>query len=360
MTFNQGRALVIGVSSYQHVRKLPVAVLNDAHDIAAVLSHPDLCALDPGNVTLLLDGDATLSGIRAALGNLSQACKADDTVIIYFTGHGGILGDGAKAATYLVPVDGNLMRYEHTMLSEAEFSRILKALSARRVLVILDACHAGGAVTLKGSVDEVEEFTPGYTSKSLALLSEGAGRAVFASCAPSETSLVLGSARNSLFTTHLLEGLRGKGEPIGSQVVRIFNLFGYVAPKVQAESGGKQSPNFKADVDANFAVAMVEGASKKSTAELMPASELSTFDWEALLSVLQDLYPLGPTEQHIWRRAGGDLSRIVVSGSGASAWYGAIHEVRNGGGGGSITLRRLADVASKDYSNNQILRRLIG
>lgn len=362
MTFIHGRALVIGVANYQRVKKLPEKILNDARDIASILSDPDACAFDPRCVEMVLDSAATLAGIRKALSDLSQACGPDDTALVYFSGHGGVLGDGASAETYLVPVDGDLKSHQNSMLSEGEFSAVLKTLQAKRIFVILDACHAAGAIVLKSldDADSGSEFYAGYAEKSLSQLSGGAGRVVLASCAPAETSLILAGAKNSLFTTHLLDALRGKGEPSGSQVVRVFNLFDYISTRVRADSRNKQTPIFKADLSENFAIAMLGGSSAKTPISVVEDRGDGLFDWEGLLAVLQSLYPLGPTDQHIWKRAGGDLARISVGGAGSSDWYGALEEVRNGGGGAAISLRRLADTAAKDYPTNQRLRQLIG
>jgi len=360
MTFIHGRALVIGVANYQRVTKLPEKVLDDARDIARILSDPDACAFDPSCVELVLDGAATLVGVRKALADLSQASGPDDTALIYFSGHGGVLGAGSSAETYLVPIDGDLKCHQTTMLSGAEFSTVLKAFRAKRIFVILDACHAAGAIVLKSLDDVDSKFYSGYVEKSLSQLTSGSGRVVLASCAPAETSLILPGARNSLFTTHLMDALRGKGEPSGSQVVRVFNLFDYVSTKVRAASHDKQTPIFKADLSENFAIAMLGGSAAKAPNSTVEDSGGGVFDWEGLLAVLQTLYPLGPTDQHIWKRAGGDLARISVGGTGSSAWYGALEEVRNGGGGAGISLGRLADTAAKDYPTNQRLRQLIG
>ena len=63
--FAPGHAVVIGVANYRNVRPpLPEAVLNDARDVAAVLTSNVYCGYEPRDVHLLLDGDATLARIR--------------------------------------------------------------------------------------------------------------------------------------------------------------------------------------------------------------------------------------------------------------------------------------------------------
>lgn len=356
-TFVKGRALVVGVSAYQHVNPLPTVVSDDARAVAAMLSDPRHCAYDPASVELLLDKDATLARIREVLTRFGTSSKEDESVFIYFSGHGGIVGTGAAARTYLVPADAQGGSRPDTMLSDTEFSDLLGKLSARKVTVVLDACHAGGAATLKGLSSDSAIIAPGYLEKSLSTLSSGAGRVVLASSRSSETSRILPHASNSLFTTHLLDALKGKGQPNGSEVVRVFNLFEYVSAKVRGDSAERQTPIFKADLSENFAVAMLDGGSAKAAISDDPPSN---FDWDGLQDVLVAIYPRGPADQNIWQRAGGDLAAVVLGGSGRADWFGALRLLREGGGGAGISFRGLADAAARDFPNNSNLRKLIG
>src|ERR1700759_968073 len=91
--FPSGYALVVAVAAYQKVTPLPAAILNDAREIAAVLTSPAHCGYDPNNVTLLLDAQATLDALRRELAALATRAKPDDTVMIFFSGHGARVGD---------------------------------------------------------------------------------------------------------------------------------------------------------------------------------------------------------------------------------------------------------------------------
>ena len=65
-------------------------------------------------------------------------------------------------------------------------------------------------------------------------------------------------ARFGLFTSHLLDGLRGAAASADGYV-RVFDLFEYVQPLV-TPSRRDQHPVFKAEVEENFAVAASPGA----------------------------------------------------------------------------------------------------
>jgi len=127
-TFDKGRALVVGVANYDAVSSLPEAVLNDARDVTSVLQASDYCGFPAANVQMLLDGEATLANVRAALASLAGSAGADDTVVIYFSGHGARLGHASAETSALIPVDCTMADLQGTTLVEAEFSAALHVL----------------------------------------------------------------------------------------------------------------------------------------------------------------------------------------------------------------------------------------
>lgn len=50
------------------------------------------------------------------------------------------------------------------------------------------------------------------------------------------------------------------------------------------------------------------------------------------------MYPQGPEQEDIWKRAGGDTTILINSVSRQSQWYNAIEKLSLGGGGIDITL----------------------
>lgn len=106
----------------------------------------------------------------------------------------------------------------------------------------------------------------GYTEKSLARLAEGTGRVLIASSRASEFSLVFDGARNSLFTEHLLNALRGGARTRGDGLIRVFEVFNHVAEQVRAAAPGQQHPIFKAsNLEDNFPIALECGGTKTLT-----------------------------------------------------------------------------------------------
>ena len=302
--FAAGYAIVIGIASYWSIPSLPDAVRNDARDIAGILTATAYCGYKASNVHLLLDGDATLPRIRAALASVAEASGAEESVVVVFSGHGGIISSGAHRASALLPVECDASRARATCVSEAELSAALQHISARRVVVVIDACHAGGAASFKDPTGR-ESLPVGYSEKSLGRLAHGTGRVVIASSRADEASLVLGNARNSVFTATFLDALRGKAQTRGDGVIRVFDIFNYVSEMVQRTVPGRQHPVFKASgLEDNFPVIRDRGGIKAVSGDATLA--VLAGDPRQLERVIADLYPAGPMDQEIWARAGGD------------------------------------------------------
>ncbi|UHH29027.1 caspase family protein [Pseudomonas veronii] len=343
MTFDKGRALVIGIANYQEVSGLPDAVLNDARDVASLLKSNDYCGFPADNVHMLLDGQATLSAIKVALSDLASSVQPEDSVVIFFSGHGARMGQGLNVTSALIPFDTKLSDLQCTTLLEADFSAALAQIKAKRLLVLIDACHAGGAAVLKGALDM--NVLPGFDEKSLQNLATGTGRVIIASSRSSETSLVLGGARNSVFTSRLLEALQGKARTVGDGLIRVFDVFNYIAEQVAGTVPGRQHPIFKAsDVEENFPVALECGGSKS-----IAVNTSKTTLWRDLEQIMADLYPAGPIDQEIWARAGGDISRLKLNGTGRANWFAALRILKLGGGGQNISPRSLIEASMDDF-----------
>ena len=352
-----GHAVVIGVANYRNAAPLPDAVLNDARDVAATLKSKAYCGYDDRNVHLLLDGDATLDRIRAVLAFVAQTSGPDDTVVIFFSGHGALLGDPTDPVSALLPVECDGRKLDTTSLSEAEFSSVLQQFAVQRLLVVIDACHSAGAGSFKGS-QAGHLAALGYNEKSLARLAQGTGRVLIASSRADEQSWVLPNARNSVFTSHLLDALHGRARTTGDGLIRVFEIFNHVAQLVKRDVPGRQHPVFRAsELEDNFPVVLDRGGVK--SAPPPPALAAAPDVWQQLGNIIPDLYPAGPTDQEVWARAGGDPSRLHINDTGRVAWVRALRMLRHGGGGSGIRRETLIRTALEDYPHHPTLFALL-
>jgi hypothetical protein len=180
-----------------------------------------------------------------------------------------------------------------------------------------------------------------------------------ASCRADEESGVFTGARNSIFTTALLAGLKGAADKDNSGVIKVFDLFEYVAEEVPKAVSDDQHPVFKADnLEQNFPIALSRGGRKSPASASAPSMHVDADRWSQLEQCLIELFPTGPREQELWTRAGGDLSKLQLYGAGQAMWHSALRALKQGGGGKNISFGSLVAAAKEDFPNHRPLTSL--
>jgi HEAT repeat protein len=243
--FEHGYALLIGVGA-----DLPVTT-RDAWGLREILTDPGRCAYLPDNVELLTEKKATRQGILNGLEWLLNMTEKDSqaTAIIYFSGHGGFMPD-----YHLVPFGYDDEDFEKTAISGAEFTGLLKAIKAQKLLVLLDCCHAGGIATLKGF--RKSSVPP----KIKNVLTAGNGRVLIASSRHDEFSRT--GKPYSVFTQALRESLAGYGAAQRDGYAKVADIAMYVGRVVPPRTLGEQHPILDLSAADNFAVAYYAGGEK--------------------------------------------------------------------------------------------------
>jgi len=92
------------------------------------------------DVRLLLDGEATGKAIDKELRKLARSTKPNDSVLIYFAGHGDL--DRTYDDGWWTPADavgGNPLTY----LDNGQVQKAIRSMKARHVLLISDTCYSG-------------------------------------------------------------------------------------------------------------------------------------------------------------------------------------------------------------------------
>lgn len=198
-------ALIIGVGGAD----IPETV-KDAEALRDVLITKG--AYNPSNIFFLTDDKSTKDNIIKAFDEIIKKSEEtpDSTVFIYYSGHGQRFAkaSGKKFDYYLITYGADKNDKENTMLNGNIFSEKIDKIRAKRVLVMLDCCYAGGIkndeLKLKGEEEVV------YSNRALQeKLKSGKGRVFVSSCDDNETSVILPKSKNSLFTEVALEVLNG-------------------------------------------------------------------------------------------------------------------------------------------------------
>ena len=269
-TFSHGYALLVGVGATAYSPwSLPVTV-KDVQAVKKVLTDPALCGYPDDNkhVRVLHDQTANRSAIVDGLNwlKVQAAADAEATAVVFYSGHGWL--DHANGRYYLIPHDVKPHNIPDSALPAEDFTAALGEVKARRLLAIIDSCHAQGMATSKEAATPLD-LPPGLTQVAategkglLAALKQGEGRAVFTSSRGHQVSWVRSDGSLSVFTHHLLEALQGAGNKPGEAEVRLSNLMGHLGRTVPASArqfhSADQVPFFDTAAE-DFAVALLKG-----------------------------------------------------------------------------------------------------
>ena len=249
LLFRDGHALIIGVGA-----DLPDTV-NDAEGIANILRDAGRCAYPPQQVQVLTETQAARPHILAALDNLTRSTDSESTVLVYFSGHGYQVSSDNASRYYLMPYRYNLHDLERTAISGREFAEKLRGIPAKKLLVLLDCCHAGGVGDAKAP--HLHFAKKPLPPEILPLLSEGEGRVLVASSREDELSYA--GKPYSKFTVALLEALCGAGVAKQDGYVRVADLALHAREQVPGRTGGRQHPILHFERADNFVLAYYAG-----------------------------------------------------------------------------------------------------
>ncbi len=265
MAFSQGRALLIGVGTYRHAPWLDVPICAaDARAVAAVLRDPDYCGYPADRVSVVHDASASRDGVLAALDDLAAQAGEDDTVLLFFCGHGGYGDDGEY---YLTTHDTRIHNGKVASgsgLRDSELLERLRAVKAKRLLLLVNACHAGALSPTLGPAEPTFGDTPLPGATAAALLATGEGRIVITACRDQQVSYI-GTGALSLFTQALVDGLRGEGTRGSRGYVSAFDLYVHLYDSVKEAAeqryGKTQEPELTVLKGVGpFAVSLFRGA----------------------------------------------------------------------------------------------------
>ncbi|SED91354.1 Outer membrane protein assembly factor BamB, contains PQQ-like beta-propeller repeat [Streptomyces sp. 3213] len=243
-----GRRLALLIANYTYedegLRRL-TAPAHDAEALAEVLRDPHIAAFD--EVTVLVDEPHHRIG--QVIGEFFGGRRHDDLTLLYFTGHG--LKDD-EGRLHLAAADTRRDNLLFTSLPAEQIDRAMSGCMSRRQVLILDCCYSGAfpaaARLTKGDADvhTLERF-------------QGRGRTVLTASDATQYSFegdrVSGSAPQSVFTRHLVRGLRDGGADLdGDGDITLDELYAYVHDRVVGEMP-QQRPKKQDDVEGRIVIA---------------------------------------------------------------------------------------------------------
>ncbi len=228
-------ALVVGVSSFADPSISLKYASKDAKDFADYLVKEAHFA--PDHVKLLTDEKATRENILAQVGDkwLPRVAEPDDLVIIYVSSHGSPQTMDVGGISYLLAHNTDKESLYATGIPVQDLTRMIKErVHCQRIIVILDACHSGAAKTEDKGIVRSRNINADAVA-------QGTGQLVICSSEPNQVSWESASYPNGVFTRHLIDGLKQKGE-----YTNLGEAFEYVRDKVKTqvlrERGELQQP----------------------------------------------------------------------------------------------------------------------
>lgn len=203
-------ALIVGINHYdnkdQGINALRFAV-GDANAIYRSLVDPRRGGFKPEDVTLLTDSTAqkpTNTNIGRALNQLITATHEGDLVLVYFSGH----GYEEEGRAYLLPANADLTALDYSAIERDAFVRQIDKIPARKVVVVLDACHSGGVNRGGKGVGKDAALSNRYYDS----FASSQGRAFIASSSGGELSWEDEDSRHGVFTQSLVQALSGAAD----------------------------------------------------------------------------------------------------------------------------------------------------
>ena len=265
--------VVVGVNFYND-RRIPDlrGAVNDAWAFYHFLASPAGGAVPRGRLRLLLNDQATRQSVEGALGNFLAGACPRDKVIIYFAGHGAP-EPGRPDEAFLLVHDTNLDNMVGSAVSMSRLPDFLawRAGGAGRLLMLVDACHAGN-IAFPGARGFTPKTVALSRSKSVAggldrLVTSRPGWGAVSATAPEQTAgesseaCVLGGRpyKGGVFTCHLIEALAGAADTDRDGSVTLRELFAHVRQHVSEDTGGAQVPQESGTLEAELVLSHPTG-----------------------------------------------------------------------------------------------------
>jgi len=195
--------LSIGVGHYQNYgSRDPRFATKDAQDVASALERVAADRFAKVHTTLLLNDQATRSGIAAAMRSIIQHARSQDTFVFFYSGHGKSLADskGRGSQFYLIPggFDARRDKLTTSAISASQLQYWFIQVECDHQFVAFDSSKStAGFQDFKENIDRENKRLAGIARRDIVVLSI------------KEWSFEFEHMHNGLLTYVLLHGLSG-------------------------------------------------------------------------------------------------------------------------------------------------------
>lgn len=194
-----GRRLALLIATYEYedpgLRRLTTPA-HDAEALAAVLEDPAIAGFEVRTLV-----NAPTHEVGEAIAEFYGDSRRDDLTLLYFTGH-GLKDDNGRLHLAMSTTKRDRLRF--TALSAQLVDEAMADSLSRQKILILDCCYSGSYQTQQFAKSDSDV----HTLEKLG----GRGRTVLTASDSTqyafEGSTIHGEAAQSVFTRHLVDGLR--------------------------------------------------------------------------------------------------------------------------------------------------------
>ena len=307
--------LFVGVSDYTH----DTLDLSFAHKDAVALHgffSKHFAAQVPGDhFKLLTNRDATRGNVLRALATMAGRAFEDDLLIIHMSMHGMLDTQDGKLYLTTHDTDPNAL-FDNGIAVDEVYGRLSRS-KAKRIVVILDSCKAGGfgarqdLLAMKGaSNSDVNRILAEMGKRR-----EGMSVLQASSAAQSSQEGKKFCGGHGAFTCALIEGLKGAADTNGNRFVELRELLEFSYRHVADATAGAQHPELNGTLDGSMPLAVVAARRKrfKKPAALLPPPAKSA---APSLAVTSGVIVEPEAQLEVTGTPQGGLARVEVSAPG--------------------------------------------
>ncbi len=202
--------MAVGINQYQNESYNLNYAQADAQSLTEKIIENSKGIFKSVNKMEIYDTDATRDNILKGFRSMIATAKPEDVFIFYYAGHGTINEDKDNEY-YLVPTDvtklyGDSEQLEAKGISATELKDHLSQIKAQKQMVLMDACHSGGALK------SLNVRAAASDEKAIVQLARSSGVAVMASSGTQQFATEFEELKHGVFTYALLEAIDGKAD----------------------------------------------------------------------------------------------------------------------------------------------------
>ncbi|MCC6346024.1 MAG: caspase family protein [Nitrospirales bacterium] len=241
--------LAVGINEYKNPKMTLRYGRPDAESFVRAVEQHGKKIFSQAVKQTIYDSQAVRSTVEDAFKRVISEAGPEDVFVFYYAGHGVMSREnaGKKADFYMALSDVTRLSGDHEMIEEKGLSaRLLREMSmqvkARKQLLVLDACHSGGAL---------DNFSLGASTggKAVHQMTKGLDITVLAAAGPTQSATEFRQLGHGVFTFALLKGLAGEADSGLSSdgTITVKELVSYLNTKVpeltRQYKGAVQNPD---------------------------------------------------------------------------------------------------------------------